>query len=92
MVKILEASWKDPYDPKALPADLATVEALKQRSGQAFASQVYRNVVAHRRRAITMIDEYLPEAVRADVKAMAETMRRDQLAEIATFERRAGAP
>lgn len=92
MVKMLEASWKDPYNPKAMPADLATVDALKQESGQAFASQFYRNVVAHHRRAITMIDEYLPKAVRADVKAMAEKMRRDQLAEIAAFGRKAGTP
>ena len=43
-------------------------------------------------RAITMIDEYLPKAVRADVKAMAEQMKRDQLAEITEFERKAGTP
>ncbi len=92
MVKMLEANWKDPYEPKVMPMDQAAVDALKQESGRAYASMFYRNVVAHHRRAITMIDEYLPRAVRADVKAMAEQMKKDQLAEITEFERKAGAP
>lgn len=92
MVKMLEANWKDPYEPKVMPMDQAAVDALKQESGRAYASMFYRNVVAHHRRAITMIDEYLPRAVRADVKAMAEQMKRDQLGEITEFERKAGAP
>lgn len=92
MVKMLEAHWKDPYEPKVMPLDQAAVNALKQESGRAYAAMFYRNVVAHHRRAITMIDEYLPKAVRADVKAMAEQMKKDQLAEITAFEQKAGAP
>jgi hypothetical protein len=35
-----------------------------------------------------MIDEYLPNAKRADLKALAERMRSDHLAEIREFERK----
>lgn len=92
MVKLLEAAYKDPYEPKVMPADQEIVDSLMRESGRAYASKFYRNVVAHHQRAITMIDEYLPRAVRADVKAMAEQMKKDQLAEITEFERKAGAP
>lgn len=90
MVKMLEANWKDSYEPKVMPIDQAMIGSLLRNSGQAYAAEFYRNVVAHHRRAVTLIDEYLPKAKRADLKVMAEQMRKDQLAEIQEFERKAG--
>lgn len=92
MVKMLEGTYQDPYEPKVMPADQTVVESLAATAGSAYAPAFYRAVVAHHRKAITMIDEYLSKAKRADVKAMAETMRKDQLAELREFERKAGTP
>lgn len=92
MVKMLEANYQDPYEPKVAPADLAVVQSVEATPGPAYAPAFYRAVVAHHRRAIMMVDEYLPKAKRADVKAMAEQMKKDQLAKIQEFERKAGTP
>ena len=90
MVKMLDANYHDPYEPKVPPADQAVVDSLQMHSGPAYAAEFYRRVVAHHRRAIAMVDEYLPKAVRADVKAMADKMKKDQMAEVQEFERKAG--
>ena len=74
------------------PADQAVVQSVAASSGGAYASAFYRAVVAHHRRGVTLVDEYLPKAKRADVKAMAEQMKRDQQVEIQEFERKAGTP
>lgn len=90
MVKMLEANWKDSYEPSVLPMDQAAVDSLKPKTGHAYALRFYHSVVAQHRRAITMIDGYLPKAARAEVRAVAEQMKRDQLAEITEYERKAG--
>ncbi len=90
MVKILDANYHDPYEPKVRAVDQAAVDSLQMHSGPAYAAEFYRRVVAHHRRAIAMVDEYLPRAVRADVKAMAAKMAKDQMAELQEFERKAG--
>ena len=92
MVKMLEGNYQDPYEPKVAPADQAVVQSVQANAGPEYASAFYRAVVAHHRRAVTMVDMYLPKAKRADVKAMAEQMKRDQQAEIQEFERKAGTP
>lgn len=89
MVKLLEAGYQDPYEPKVMPPDQAMVDSLMKEAGRAYAVTFYQYVVVHHRRAITMIDEYLPKAKRADVKALAEQMKTDQRAEIQEFERKA---
>lgn len=89
MVKILDANYHDPYEPKVRAVDQAAVDSLQMHSGPAYAAEFYRRVVAHHRRAIAMVDEYLPRAVRADVKAMADKMKKDQMAEVQEFERKA---
>jgi uncharacterized protein (DUF305 family) len=73
------------------PAIQAAVDSLNLETGHAYALRFYQSVVAHDRRAITMIDGYLPKAARAEVRAVAEQMKRDQLAEITENERKAGA-
>ncbi len=90
MVRMLEASYQDPYEPKVTPPDQATIDSMLKYSGQNYATAFYRSVVAHHQRAVTMVDAYLPKAKRADVKAMAEQMKRDQRAEIKKLERKAG--
>ena len=91
MVKLLESGYKDPYEPKVMPPDQAMVDSLMKETGMAYAMKFYQYVVVHHRRAIVMIDEYLPNARRPDVKDMAQAMRRDQLGEITEFERKAQA-
>jgi len=91
MAKLLEAGYKDPYEPKVMPSDQVMVDSLTKKTGKADATKFYQFIVVHHRGAIAMIDEYLPRAVRADVKDMAEAMRRDQLGEITDFERKAQA-
>ena len=90
MRKMLQTTYQDSYEPKVMPTDQAVVDALPEQSGAAYATQFYRGVVAHHRRAIAMIDEYLATAKRPDVKAMAERMRTDQLVEIEEFEKKSG--
>ena len=90
MRKMLQTTYQDSYEPKVMPTDQAVIDALPEQSGAAYATQFYRSVVAHHRRAIVMIDEYVAKAKRPDVKAMAERMRKDQLVEIEEFEKKSG--
>ena len=92
MVTMLGATFQDQYEPKVPPADRAAAETVAANSGPAYASAFYRAVVAHHRRAVTMIEVYLPKAQRAEVRAMAEGMKKDHQADIERFDRRAGTP
>ncbi len=59
-------------------------------ANEAGAPAFYRAVVAHHQRGVTVVDEYLPKAKRANLKATAEQMKRHQQAEIQEFEPKAG--
>ena len=90
MIKMLESNYQDSYQPRATPADLAVVDSMLKTAGPGYAMAFYHNVIDHHRRGLAMIDQYLPRAGRADVKTLAEQMRKAQLAEIQEFERKAG--
>lgn len=89
MVMMLVRDYQDPHQPTATPTDVAMIDSVLATPGPAYAAAFYHAVVAHQRLAVTMIDEYLPKARRADVKAMVERMRTDHLADIKAFERKA---
>ena len=89
MVTMLERDFKDAYAPKIMPDDQAVADQLKRQHGAAYNRMFYENVVKHHQRALAMIDQSLPKMQRADLKAMAERMKRDQTAEIAAFQRKA---
>jgi uncharacterized protein (DUF305 family) len=88
MIAMLKATYQDSAQPRVRPADQAMIDSLLRIPGPAYALEFYRAVVAQHRRAVGMIDEYLPNAKRADLKALAERMRSDHLAEIREFERK----
>lgn len=92
MVTMLVKYYQDPHQPAVTLTDQALIDSVLATSGPAYASAFYRFVAAHHRQAATMIDAYLPRAGRADLKALAERMRSDHLAEIKEFERKAGSP
>lgn len=64
------------------------VDQLKALTGKAYDRLFYENVVKHHRQALQMIDQSLPKMQRADARAMAENMKRDQTAEIAELQRK----
>ena len=90
MVTMLDKDYKDPYEPKVIPAHRAMLDTLLTKSGNAYPATFYRLVIQHHREALALIDAYLPKATRPDLKAMAEQMKRDQAREIATFESKVG--
>ena len=92
MVTLLDKDYKDPYEPKVLPAHQAMLDTLLTQSGAAYAATFYRDVVAHHREALATIDEYLSKAKHPSLKAMAEQMKHDRTREIVEFERKAGKP
>ncbi len=85
MVTMLDKDYKDPYEPKVIPAHRAMLDTLLAKSKDTYVPTFYRLVIQHHREALTLIDAYLPRATRPDLKAMAEQMRRDQAREIAEF-------
>lgn len=90
MVTLLEQQFKDPYDPKVTPENKAMVDALQPLKGAAYDSAFRRNVIAHHRQGIQMMDEFLPKLTRADLRSMTEKMKAAQTKEIAEQERKLG--
>lgn len=88
MQTMLEKDFKDPYTPKVAPEHRAMADGLKGTQGPAYASAFYRDVIAHHRQALEMIDAYLPKARSAAIRAMAEKMKMVQAKEIADYERK----
>ena len=89
MVTKLEQQYRDPYNPGIMPDNQAMVDQLKTQSGAEYDRTFYQNVIKHHQQAIMMIDHSLPMLKDAQVKAMAERMKRDQTREIQEFERKA---
>lgn len=87
---MLDTKYKDSYDPKIMPSNQAMVDQLRSQSGAAVDRTFYSNVVKHHQQAIKMIDEFLPKLKSADIKKMAERMKREQTREISELERKAG--
>lgn len=91
MTGMLAASFKDQYGPKVMPDNQRMVDELKPLSGPAYAKKFLENVIAHHRQALTMVDHYLSRGKMADVRAMAEKMKADQMKEIADLEKKLAA-
>ena len=88
MVSMLEKDFKDPYAPKVMPDNQAMADELKGKSGTDYDRTFYQNVIKHHTQAITMVDEYLPKAKNAMLKAMAEKIKADQAKEITLFKQK----
>lgn len=89
MATMLEKQYKDAYDPRIMPSNQAMVDQLKGQSGAQLDRMFYGNVVKHHQMAIKMIDEFVPKMKSAELKQMAEKMKRDQAREIHEFEQKA---
>lgn len=88
MVTMLEKDFNDPYGPKVMPDNQAMADSLAQQSGAAYDRTFYRDVIAHHRQAIGMIDQYLPKLTRPELKAMATRMKADQEREIKEYQQK----
>ena len=91
MITMLDQQYKDTYTPSVMPEHQRMVDELKGKSGADYSRMFLTNVIVHHEQAIKMIDDYLPKAKNAQVKAMAEKMKSDQTKEIAELQRKLGA-
>lgn len=88
MVAKIRSAYNESLTPMLMPDNRAMNDSLQQKSGAAYDRDFYRNVIAHHRHAIQMIDQFLPRLTDPQVRQMAEKMRQDQTREIAEFERK----
>lgn len=91
MQSMLASQFNDRYAPRVTPDNQQMVDDLKSKpAGAEYDRAFYGHVVMHHQQALRMIDEYLPKAQNAEIRAMAQKMRDDQAREIQEFQRRAG--
>lgn len=88
MAGILKKDFSDDYQPKVTAENQAMVDAMKPLTGAAYDKAFRENTIQHHRMAIKMVDEFMPQLTRADLKAMAEKMKSTQTKEIAEQERK----
>lgn len=91
MIDMVRTSYGENVMPMIMPSDKAMLDELQARSGAEYDKSFYRNVVAHHRAGIRMMDDFAGRVTRADVKQMIQTMKADQEKEIVEFERKARA-
>ena len=88
MITMLDQQYKDAYTPSVMPDNQRMVDELNGKSGVDYSRTFLKNVIAHHRQAVKMIDEYLPKAKNPQVKSMAEKMKSDQTKEIAELQKK----
>jgi len=91
MITMLDKQYKDTYTPSVMPDNQRMVDELNGKSGAEYSRTFLKNVIAHHKQAIKMIDDYLPKAKNAQVKSMAQKMKSDQTREIAEFQKKLSA-
>lgn len=75
MLGLLQRKYGESYEPEVLPSNRLMVDSLGRATGAAFDTLFYRQVVAHHRQGLAMMDDYVPKLKDPQVKAMAEKMR-----------------
>lgn len=90
MVSMLKTDFKDDYTPKVMPDNQAMADSLKQKSGVAYGTTFRENVIKYHQEGLQMIDRFLPQLTRPELKQMAQKMKADQTREIAKFKRELG--
>jgi len=88
MVAMLDDLYKDSYTPKVSADNQLMANELKGKSGNEYSRAFLQDVIEHHQQALKMVDEYLPKAKNAKVKAMATTMKTDQTKEIGEFQKK----
>jgi uncharacterized protein (DUF305 family) len=91
MITMLDRQYKDTYTPSVMPDNQRMVDELNGKSGTEYSRTFLKNVIAHHKQAIKMIDDYLPKSKSPQVKSMAEKMKSDQTKEIAELQKKLGA-
>ena len=91
MITMLDKQYKDTYTPSVMPDNQRMVDELNGKSGAEYSRTFLKNVIAHHKQAIKMIDDYLPKAKSTQVKGMAQKMKSDQAKEIAEFQKKLSA-
>lgn len=90
MQAMLQKQFQDGYQPRVMPDNQQMLNDLKAKSsGKEYDRAFYQHTVMHHQQAVKMVDEYLPKAKNAELKAMAQKMKADQTREIAEFEQKA---
>lgn len=91
MIDMVRTSYGENVMPMIVPSDKTMLDELQAKSGAEYDKSFYRNVVAHHREGIRMMDDFAERVTREAVKQMIQTMKADQQKEIAEFERKARA-
>lgn len=90
MLAMIQAQYGDSTKPMVMPGNRAMMDSLAGKTGAEYDRVFYRQVIAHHREGIRMVDEHLPKLTKPEVRQMAERMKAEQQREIRDFERKAG--
>lgn len=88
MVDMIQSSYGETYTPKVMPPDRAMNDSLQAKTGAAYDSTFYANIIKHHQEAVRMVDQFLPRLTNAELRQMAEKMRTEQSKEIEDFQRK----
>lgn len=89
MIDMVRSMYGETVTPMAMPEHKAMNDSLETKSGAEYDRTFYRNVIAHHREALKMVDDFAPRFTKADIRQMAEKMKADQQREITQFEPKA---
>ena len=87
MLQMLRGEHKDSVAPMILPSNQAMISTVVQAGGSDADRVFYRQVIAHHREGVRMIDKMLPYLTGMS-RDMANTSRTKQQQEIAEFEKK----
>lgn len=89
MLTMLRREYQDSITPMVMPSNRAMLDSVVRGPQGAELDRVfYRQVIAHHREAIQMVDKMGPQ-LKGEVRSMAQRMRGDQQREIQELERKA---
>lgn len=88
MMAMVQASYGESVMPMLMASNKSMMQNLEAKTGGQYDRAFYENVIAHHREAVKMVDDMMPKLANAEVKAMAQQMKADQLKEIAALEKK----
>lgn len=89
MLAMLRRQYQDSVTPMVMPNNRAMLDSVVRGAQGGEVDRVfYRQVIAHHREGIQMMDKMLPQ-LQGEVRSMAQRMRADQQREIQELERKA---
>ena len=91
MVDMVQASYGEKVMPMIMPSNKTMLDELQSKSGAEYDRTFYRQVIAHHREGIKMMDDYASRVAKPEVKQMIEKMKTEQQREITELERKAQA-